>query len=288
MQDRVGVAAALQARVGDRARAARQVRVADDRQAHGGRATLARELRRRGDGLHAHGLWRRASRAAGAISGHSQRGLSVFAQARRRVRRMTSTALPLLPSRAPVHPAPVRLDIVVPVYNEQAVLARSIRRLHDHLADTMPFELADRHRRQREHRRHGEHRRRARRRLPGVTPARARPRVAPRAARGVAGQRGGGRRYMDVDLSTDLRALLPLVAPLVSGRSDIAIGTRFHRGCRSCAARVASSSRACKGFWRSARASATRSAASKRCGPAPRGGCCRPSATTRGSSTRSC
>jgi putative flippase GtrA len=36
--------------------------------------------------------------------------------------------------------------------------------------------------------------------------------------------------YMDVDLSTDLRALLPLVAPLVSGHSDVAIGTRLHRG----------------------------------------------------------
>jgi putative flippase GtrA len=35
---------------------------------------------------------------------------------------------------------------------------------------------------------------------------------------------------MDVDLSTDLRALLPLVAPLVSGHSDVAIGTRLHRG----------------------------------------------------------
>ncbi|HPU14026.1 MAG TPA: glycosyltransferase [Aeromicrobium sp.] len=33
--------------------------------------------------------------------------------------------------------------------------------------------------------------------------------------------------YMDVDLSTDLSALLPLVAPLLSGHSDIAIGTRL-------------------------------------------------------------
>jgi len=33
--------------------------------------------------------------------------------------------------------------------------------------------------------------------------------------------------YMDVDLSTDLDALLPLVAPLVSGHSDLAIGTRL-------------------------------------------------------------
>jgi hypothetical protein len=38
--------------------------------------------------------------------------------------------------------------------------------------------------------------------------------------------------YMDVDLSTDLKALLPLVAPLLSGHSDIAIGSRLTRGAR--------------------------------------------------------
>jgi putative flippase GtrA len=37
---------------------------------------------------------------------------------------------------------------------------------------------------------------------------------------------------MDVDLSTDLRALLPLVAPLLSGHSDIAIGSRLANGAR--------------------------------------------------------
>ncbi len=37
---------------------------------------------------------------------------------------------------------------------------------------------------------------------------------------------------MDVDLSTDLAALLPLVAPLISGHSDLAIGTRLSRGSR--------------------------------------------------------
>jgi putative flippase GtrA len=37
---------------------------------------------------------------------------------------------------------------------------------------------------------------------------------------------------MDVDLSTDLSALLPLVAPLLSGHSDLAIGTRLARGAR--------------------------------------------------------
>jgi putative flippase GtrA len=38
--------------------------------------------------------------------------------------------------------------------------------------------------------------------------------------------------YMDVDLSTGLEALLPLVAPLMSGHSDVAIGTRLARGAR--------------------------------------------------------
>ena len=38
--------------------------------------------------------------------------------------------------------------------------------------------------------------------------------------------------YVDVDLSTDLAALLPLVAPLVSGHSDLAIGSRLARGSR--------------------------------------------------------
>jgi putative flippase GtrA len=36
--------------------------------------------------------------------------------------------------------------------------------------------------------------------------------------------------YMDVDLSTQLPALLPLVAPLLSGHRDVAIGSRLARG----------------------------------------------------------
>ena len=31
--------------------------------------------------------------------------------------------------------------------------------------------------------------------------------------------------YCDVDLSTDFNAVLPVVAPLISGHSDLAIGT---------------------------------------------------------------
>src|SRR5438128_1782632 len=38
--------------------------------------------------------------------------------------------------------------------------------------------------------------------------------------------------YMDVDLSTDLDALLPLVAPVISHHSDVAIGSRLSTGAR--------------------------------------------------------
>lgn len=38
--------------------------------------------------------------------------------------------------------------------------------------------------------------------------------------------------YMDVDLSTHLNALLPLIAPLAAGHSVVAIGTRLARGSR--------------------------------------------------------
>jgi hypothetical protein len=39
--------------------------------------------------------------------------------------------------------------------------------------------------------------------------------------------------YTDVDLSTDLDALFPLVAPLMSGHSDLAVGSRLAPGART-------------------------------------------------------
>ena len=38
--------------------------------------------------------------------------------------------------------------------------------------------------------------------------------------------------YMDVDLSTNLTSFLPLVAPILSGHSEVAIGTRLLHGAR--------------------------------------------------------
>jgi putative flippase GtrA len=125
------------------------------------------------------------------------------------------------------------LDVVVPVYNEQVALADSVRRLHRHLTEQFPFTFR-------------------------ITIAdNASVDSTPAVAAGLADefdevrvcrleQKGRGRAlhavwstsdapvlaYMDVDLSTDLAALLPLVAPLISGHSDVAIGTRLSRGSR--------------------------------------------------------
>jgi glycosyltransferase involved in cell wall biosynthesis len=125
------------------------------------------------------------------------------------------------------------VEVVVPVYNEQGGLERSIRSLHRYLGAEFPFSwrivvvdnastdatpaiaaaLASE--------------------LPGVEVLRLERKGRGRALR-EAWLRSDARVvcYMDVDLSTDLRGLLPLVAPLLSGHSDVAIGSRLARGAR--------------------------------------------------------
>jgi putative flippase GtrA len=129
-------------------------------------------------------------------------------------------------------PAHTRLvEIVVPVHNEQRVLAESVHRLHAYLAGTFPYGF--------------------RITIADNASTDATWQVATGLSRELSGVRvvhldakGRGRAlrrvwsssdadvvsYMDVDLSTDLDAFLPLVAPLLSGHSDLAIGTRLSRG----------------------------------------------------------
>ncbi|WP_132878363.1 bifunctional glycosyltransferase family 2/GtrA family protein [Tamaricihabitans halophyticus] len=125
------------------------------------------------------------------------------------------------------------LDVVVPVYNEQEDLAPCVRRLHAHLTSQFHFPfritLADNA-------------------STDGTLAIAKAlamefdevtvRHLERKGRGHALRSVWSTSdaqvmaYMDVDLSTDLAALLPLVAPLLSGHSDLAIGSRLSRGAR--------------------------------------------------------
>jgi glycosyltransferase involved in cell wall biosynthesis len=136
-------------------------------------------------------------------------------------------------------PAPGRVtagrdvDVVVPVYNEEAALERSVRRLHRFLSESFPFGwrivIADNASTDAT----PEVARRLRGQLRGVEYLRLERKGRGRALR-AAWSRSDARvvAYMDVDLSTDLRALLPLVAPLLSGHSDVAIGSRLAHGAR--------------------------------------------------------
>ena len=97
--------------------------------------------------------------------------------------------------------------------------------------------------------------------------------------------------YMDVDLSTDLNALLPLVAPLLSGHSDLAIGTRLARGSRVIRGpKRELISRSYNLLLRTLMglASQTRDAASRPSGATRRGRCCRSPRTPARSSTPNC
>ncbi|OLR94033.1 bifunctional glycosyltransferase family 2/GtrA family protein [Actinokineospora bangkokensis] len=137
--------------------------------------------------------------------------------------------------RGPVRvqgPAPV-LDVVVPVFNEEVDLEPCVRRLHAHLGAQFPYPfritVADNA---------------STDRTPEVAAALAAELPEVRSVR--LEQKGRGLAlhttwlgsdaevlaYMDVDLSTDLAALHPLVAPLISGHSDVAIGSRLARGAR--------------------------------------------------------
>ncbi|WP_062011718.1 bifunctional glycosyltransferase family 2/GtrA family protein [Streptomyces hygroscopicus] len=145
------------------------------------------------------------------------------------------TPLQTLPARGPVtieRGRPV-LDVVIPVYNEEADLERCVRRLHDHLIRTFPYgfriTIADNASTDRT----PELAARLDDTIEEVTAVRLEQKGRGRALRTVWSLSDAPvLAYMDVDLSTDLKALLPLVAPLISGHSDLAIGSRLARSSR--------------------------------------------------------
>ncbi len=125
------------------------------------------------------------------------------------------------------------VDVVIPVYNEERDLGPSVRRLHEYLSGEFRFSsvitIADNASRDGTlavaQRLAGE--------LPGVRVVHLDAKGRGRALRAAWLKSDAAVvAYMDVDLSTDLRALLPLVAPIISGHSDVAIGSRLARGAR--------------------------------------------------------
>jgi putative flippase GtrA len=145
-----------------------------------------------------------------------------------------STATPLSPlHRRAAVPSMVTVDIVVPVYNEARELDGRVRTLRGYLDARFPFaakvtivdnastdgtwDVASRLAAQ----------------VPGVRAMRLEQKGRGGAVKAAwAASDAEVLAYMDVDLSTDLDAILPLVAPLLSGHSDLAIGTRLARGAR--------------------------------------------------------
>ncbi len=127
----------------------------------------------------------------------------------------------------------LQVDIVVPVRNEERDLAPSVRRLAGYLRERFPFSaritIADNGSTDATWAVAGQ----LARELPQVRAVRMELPGRGRALRAIWSQSEAEvLAYMDVDLSTDLNALLPLVAPLLSGHSDLAIGTRLARGSR--------------------------------------------------------
>jgi putative flippase GtrA len=128
---------------------------------------------------------------------------------------------------------PPVLDVVVPVFNEEAQLEITVRRLDEHLRRNFPYSyritVADNASTDST----DTIARRMSRQLPNVRSVRLELKGRGRALSRVWMESDADvLAYMDVDLSTDLAALLPLVAPLISGHSDLAIGSRLARGSR--------------------------------------------------------
>jgi glycosyltransferase involved in cell wall biosynthesis len=139
-----------------------------------------------------------------------------------------STAEARLPN-----PVPAAVEIVIPVYNEEGDLERNVRLLRRYLDTRFPLTtlvtIAD----------NGSTDRTwpLAQRLAGCLPGVGAVHFEEK-GRGLAVKNVWVHSdalvvaYMDVDLSTGLNALLPLVAPLLSGHAEVAIGTRLAPGSR--------------------------------------------------------
>lgn len=135
-------------------------------------------------------------------------------------------------ARTPI--SAVTVDIVIPVFNEERALPGCVAVLHGYLSERLPFDwtitIVDNA--------STDSTRVVATRLAGQW-SRVRVLCLDRRGKGHAVRAAWSNStaavvaYMDVDLSTGLDALLPLVASLASGHSDVAIGSRLAPGSRT-------------------------------------------------------
>jgi glycosyltransferase involved in cell wall biosynthesis len=123
------------------------------------------------------------------------------------------------------------IDIVLPVYNEERVLAANVRRLRRYVDVVVPFAtvitIADNASTDGTWEVAG----RLAATVPGVRAVHLDRKGRGRALRQAwSASEAEVVAYMDIDLSTDLDALLPLVAPLLTGDGQVAIGSRLAQG----------------------------------------------------------
>ena len=125
----------------------------------------------------------------------------------------------------------VLVEIVIPVYNEEVVLERSVNNLRDYLTEHFPYRwqitIADNASKDRT----WEIAQRLEATFPDVKGLHLDQKGRGRALRYAWSQSNADVvSYMDVDLSTNLKSFLPLVAPIITGHSELAIGSRLARG----------------------------------------------------------
>jgi glycosyltransferase involved in cell wall biosynthesis len=123
------------------------------------------------------------------------------------------------------------VEVAVPVYNEEKILARSVRQLHSYLTANLPFRFVITIAENASTDGTFAVAQQLSAELSGVRAVHL-----DRKGRGLALRHVWGSSdadivaYMDADLSTGLDAFLPLIAPLLSGHSDLAIGSRLAHG----------------------------------------------------------
>jgi glycosyltransferase involved in cell wall biosynthesis len=139
-------------------------------------------------------------------------------------------ALSLTSPPRPVERPPV-VEVTIPVFNEEDIIEASTRRLRSYLDESFPFDTTIRIVDNASTDGTWDVAVRLANTLPGVSAVHLDEKGKGRAVRAAWSSSSAQIVcYMDIDLSTDLDGLLPLVAPLLSGHSDVSIGSRFATG----------------------------------------------------------